>query len=193
MGKQFEKLADSLVETGRCKAEDREIIVYGLTTATELGASILTTVALGFAFGLVVESLVFLASFSFLRSYAGGAHAENAITCYFISSFTVIAILAMTKFTPRAYMVAISLVFILIAVPVILKLAPVQAPTKPLDDVEIKHYRKITVKNLILECVLIIVLLALSMHRIVLVISSGFILTALVIYIAHRSEQKKSR
>ena len=50
--------------------EDNNVIVYGLSAGIEPVFNIITKILLGFLFGLVLESLVFLLSFSVLRIHA---------------------------------------------------------------------------------------------------------------------------
>ena len=130
------KLADVLIEKNISKIEDREIIIYGLSTGMELVLNTATTIVLGLVFGMVLESIIFSLSFSAIRIYAGGYHCQKAINCYFFSSGIVILVLAIVKFTPSKYILKISIFILLISVPVILKLAPVETPTKLLDEME---------------------------------------------------------
>ena len=53
------------IEKEICKNEDKEIIIQGLTSDIELIFNIVITIILGVIFCLVIESLVFLISFSF--------------------------------------------------------------------------------------------------------------------------------
>ena len=48
--KKIEYLADMIVESDRYDSTEKEIIVYGLASAVEQGASILITAVLGGAF-----------------------------------------------------------------------------------------------------------------------------------------------
>ncbi|KXL52181.1 accessory egulator protein B [Anaerotignum neopropionicum] len=135
--KQMEKLADVLIKNDMTKGQNKEVIVYGLSVGTELAFNIITTVVLGIMFGLVLESLVFLGSFSFIRTYAGGYHCKKAINCYLMSSGVIILVLGVIKFTPEGYMLFLGVAMLLIAIPVLLKLAPAETPSTEPEDVEI--------------------------------------------------------
>lgn len=89
---QMEKLADVLVKNDLTKGQDKDVLVYGLSVGTEIAFNIITTVVLGFMFGLELESLVFLGSFSFIRTYAGGYHCKKAMNCYLMSSAVIILV-----------------------------------------------------------------------------------------------------
>jgi len=136
----IEKYVDSLAMNGKCKIEDKELIIYGIHSMIEYTFNIFSTVVLGFLFGLVVESLVFLASFSFIRTYAGGYHARTALRCYFIS----IGIVFFVLLALRAGIInnVFSFLLVALATPIVLTLSPIQDINKPLDKSEIKVYRK---------------------------------------------------
>lgn len=178
---QITKLADVLIEKGISENEDKEIIVYGLASGMELVFNIITTIILGLIFGLFMESFVFLISFSFIRIYAGGYHCQKAINCYFFSSGIVVLVLFIIKFTPKWYILAISLVILLISVPIILKLAPVETKTKPLDELEQKHYGKKTIIHLSIECVVILILFIADLPILAFVICLGVVVVAVLV------------
>lgn len=184
--KEFTQLADVLIEKEISKNEDRDIIIHGLSSGIELVFSVITTITLGFAFGLLVESLIFLISFSFIRTYAGGYHCQKAINCYFFSSGIVVLVLVIVKFTPTGYILATSLAMLTISVPIILKLSPMETETKPLDEVEKEHYRRITIQNLIIECLIISVLFVTGINKFAFVISLGVMVSAGVVVLQRK-------
>ncbi len=180
---KIRKFVDVLVEKGISKNEDKEIIVYGLCSGIEFVLNIITTIALGFIFGLVIESLVFLISFSLIRAYAGGYHCKKAINCYFFSSSIVILMLSILKFTPKRYILAISILMLFVCVPIILKLAPMETPTKPLEKVEKKYFRKKTRLHLGVECIVVILLFLFELYNISYVICLGILVTAGLVFL----------
>lgn len=184
--KQMTKLANMLTEKEISKSEDREIIIYGLTSGIDLVFNIITTIMLGFVFGLIIESLVFLISFSLIRTYAGGYHCKKATNCYFFSSVIVVLVLSMVKFTPKEYILAISLVLLPISVWVILKLAPVETETKSLDEVEKKHYREKTILHLYMECVVITILFVFKSYILGYVVCLGIIVSAILVLFGYK-------
>ena len=178
IAKQIEKFTEILIEKEISKADDKDLIVYGLSTGIELCFNILTTIVLGFLFGLVFESLVFLVSFSLIRTYSGGYHCQKAVNCYLMSSGIVVSVLVIVKFTPKEYMLIISAVLLLFSIPILLKFAPTETLTKPLDDDERKHYRKKMVKDLFCECVVIPVLFAMELRSFGFVVCVGLMVSA---------------
>lgn len=134
------KYVNSLAMYGKCKTEDKELILYGIHSMIEYIFNIFTTMVLGLLFGLVIESLVFLVSFSFIRTYAGGYHSRTALSCYFISVGIVLSVLLVLRMGVMNS--AYSFLLVAISVPVVLILAPVQDINKPLDKSETNVYRK---------------------------------------------------
>ena len=132
--KRVEKFVDVLIERDISKYGDRDLIIYGLCTGIEIAFNILTTIVLAFLFKLIIESIVFLIFFSFIRTYTGGYHCQNAINCYFLSSSAIVIVLMIIKITPKEWMYVVCIITLVISVPTILKFAPVETATKPLDE-----------------------------------------------------------
>lgn len=182
LSKSVEKFVDVLLTNGIGKKEDKEIIVFGLMSGIKLILNILTTILLGLIFGLVIESLLFLISFSFIRTYTGGYHAKNAINCYLFSSVVVVLVLIAIKFTSVQYVFIASILIFLISMPILLKFAPVEARTKPLDEIERKYFRKKGIINLSIECILIFVMFILDFNKLGYTISLGILISAILVF-----------
>ena len=178
---QIERLADVIIENKLSKTNDREIIIYGLTTGIEIIFNIFTTMILGFIFGLVFESLVFLIAFSMIRTYAGGYHCVKAINCYLFSSTIVILVLSIVKFTPDKYIFIISVILFILSLPILFEFMPVDTKTKSLDADEKKYFRKKAVTNLLIEIVIIIALFYISEYSFGYVVSLSIMVTAFLI------------
>lgn len=183
---QMYELADVLIKKEIIVSNDREIIVHGLTSGIELIFNIITTLALGWFFGLVIESLIFLVSFSLIRTYAGGYHCEKATSCYFMSSGIVVLVLSIVKFIPKKYILVISLVMLLISIPIILKLAPIETKSKPLDEVERKYFRKKTILHLSLECIVVTILFLFQIYYFGYVICLGISVSAMLVLFGYK-------
>lgn len=134
-----EKIVATLIKNGKCKEEEKEIVIYGLQMGIEIFFNIITTIIIAILFGMVLETLVFSISFFFLRSYCGGIHARNGIECYFFSVATLITVLLVQKYD------IISLLFtgicLLFGTIIILLIAPIGDAKKPIDDIEKKVYK----------------------------------------------------
>lgn len=183
IAKKLEEFVAVLIKKEISKSEDKDVIVYGLLTGIELAFNCITTIILGFMFGLLIESVIFLVAYSFLRAYVGGYHCKTAINCYFLSSGIVVLVLAITKFTSNQHMFITSFFVLLVSVPTILRLAPMEATYKPLDELEQKHYRKKAVTNLIIECILIGVLFTLELHTYAFIVCLGIMISSGLLFL----------
>lgn len=188
--KLVENFIDLLIEKNITKFEDREIIIYGLTNALSIVFNIITTILLGVIYDLFLESVIFLISFSCIRSYAGGYHCENPIMCYILSSFIVILTLSVIKFIPDNYIFLLSICIVLISSIVILIFAPVETLTKPLDNIEKRYFRKKTIQNLSISILIIIILFIFKINNISFTISLSIMMSAVFIIMQKLSNKK---
>ncbi len=179
--KEFEKLTDAMIENGQCEKENREMVIYGLSMGIELLFNLLSTIVIGLFLGMLVESLLFLLAYPFLRTYAGGYHCEKAINCYFVSIGIIVIVLLLVKYAPTRYILISSLFSLSLSIPTILKLAPVDTINKKLDADEYKYFRKKTITNLIVECILIVILAVFKLYNYVFLISLSFLVTAFML------------
>ena len=168
---KIEVYVDYLVKNKKCKTENKEIVVYGINTSFSYLLNFITTIFIGLLFGMITESIIFLISFSLIRSFSGGYHCRNTMTCYLSSSLIVVISLLILKIVPINYMVRATFAILLVSVPFIMKIAPVEAVSKPLDDIEKNIFRKKTIENLIIECLLISVLFWFGYYSYVFIVS----------------------
>lgn len=75
-----------------CKDEGQknnfDLYEYAVYIILSSAFHIITVIALGLCFNLLVESLVFYFSFIAIRKFAGGYHAKTPTRCYIISIIT---------------------------------------------------------------------------------------------------------
>lgn len=179
--KKITNLVDLLEEREIVQKEDKELVVYGLLTGSKLVLNTITTILLGALFGLALESIFFLCTFSWIRTYAGGYHCEKAIHCYFFSSIIVAGSLGVIRFTPGEYYLGVGLAMLVVSLPLLLKCAPIETVTKPFDDDEYRYYRKKMVTHLAIECGAAIVLSLCNQPLFSYMICCGIALSALLV------------
>lgn len=95
---------------------------------------------IGMVFGKLPESILFMAAYIPLRSYAGGYHAKTAVRCYFFSIVMISAVLWVMRYMNYSGLICGCLSAI--SGSVIWFLVPVEDRNKPLDDLEKVVYRK---------------------------------------------------
>jgi len=149
----FDKIATALVVNETISAEDKEIYEHGLRYITATLLNIATTLIIGFIFGMVWESILFMASYIPLRTYAGGYHARTPLRCYIFSVILIIAVLLGIKYI--SYNDISLLVITFISGAIIFIFAPLGDENKPLDALETRIFKKRTRIILFLEIGLI--------------------------------------
>ncbi|MDK2802084.1 MAG: accessory gene regulator B family protein [Oscillospiraceae bacterium] len=187
---QIKKLVNKFTEQGISRFEDEDSIVYGLSLGIEISLNIITTIILGVAFNLVLESFIFVITFSLLRGYVGGYHCEKSSNCYFLSIGIVVLVLIMVKFILKEYMIMISIVLSIFSLPIILKLAPSEAKHKPLDHSERIRYRKKSMLYLFIEFGLMTVLFLLKFYNLGFIICMSISMSAVSVFLNRGSHIK---
>ncbi len=135
-----ERITEWLLANEAIPREDKEIYRYGIQQGMIALVNLGTTVVIGLVFGKLLESLLFMAAYIPLRSYAGGYHAKTAVRCYFFSIVMMGAVLWVMRYVMYSALICGCLTAI--SGSVIWLLVPVEDRNKPLDDVEKVVYRK---------------------------------------------------
>lgn len=104
-----------------------------------------TLLAIGYLFGMVVESVIFYVSFIAIRKFAGGYHAMTPLRCYLFSTITIFISLLLLQQLSN-FSKTITCVFILIAlvsIICIIVLSPLDSGNKPISNKKEKKVYKI--------------------------------------------------
>lgn len=174
------KVVDWLIVNGTVKAEDRQIYLYGLQQGLMMILNIITTVIIGFCFSMVWQSIIFMVAYIPLRSFAGGYHARTQLKCYILSIMLTVVVLIMIKSIPATDIPIIALTGI--ASGIIAWLSPMEDSNKPLDEVELKVYRKRARLILIIKICIIAISLLSKLYTMALTIAiSLFALSVMLI------------
>lgn len=84
-----------------CKDEGQknnfDLYEYAVYIILSSAFHIITVIALGLCFNLLVESLVFYFSYIAIRKFAGGYHAKTPTRCYIVSIITIVLMLCIIK------------------------------------------------------------------------------------------------
>lgn len=135
-----DKIAAGLVASGTINAEDREIYKFGLKYIANIFLNAATTLIIGFIFGMVWQSVLFMVSYIPLRSYAGGYHARTPLRCYIFSVIFTACVLLGIKYIPYDSILLLTMTFVSGAM--IFVFAPVGDENKPLDATETMVFKK---------------------------------------------------
>lgn len=135
-----ERVTEWLIVNETMAREDKEIYRYGIQQGMIALLNLGTTVVIGLVFGKLLESILFLAAYIPLRSFAGGYHAKTVVRCYFFSIVMISAVLWVMRYVTYSGLICGCLTAI--SSGAIWFLVPVEDRNKPLDDVEKVVYRK---------------------------------------------------
>lgn len=166
-----EKIADKLQCNNIIDDERYEICRYGINQLFTTILDFATILFIGFVFNMVLEGIIFTATYIPIRIYAGGYHAKTPQRCWMFSAIMLLIVLCIIKYTPNNQIFFwIYTVLSLISCVIIWTLSPVEDKNKKLDEQENIVYHQRTKYILYAEISLSIVLYALRCYSIVMVL-----------------------
>lgn len=151
-------ITQRLVNNNIIDFDDIDIYIYGFQLFFATLFKGIGLLIIGATLGYIKEILVFIATFSVLRVYAGGYHSPSYLKCFIITViFTLISILGGELLTYLNHFY-LTLGILIIATILILIYAPVDSENRPLTESEHKRYRKISIFIIMLQVLIIILL-----------------------------------
>ncbi|MVB10141.1 Accessory gene regulator protein B [Caprobacter fermentans] len=181
-----------LLKGGLLSPEDYEIYLYGVETALLQSIHILTMLVVGFCLDAKLETLTFIVFYSIIRIYAGGFHATTKLCCYFISWIMISSAILIVKLLPISIMPTFSIGIYSLSLIIVFVLSPVGNKNKPLDLLEIHHYKTI-VRKLLLAELFISVFVYFASVRIFCVISISLAFVALMLILGTVQNSKSHK
>ena len=166
---------------GLVNNENRDIYLFGIQQFLMMVLNLISMIFIGVLFQQTIQCLFYMALFIPLRSYAGGYHACSSRRCYVYSMLCITIAMVIIKID---LLNTISLSCIAaICGAIIFKLAPVEDCNKPLDDVEIIHYRIRSQVVLVIEGLFLIASLTLKWETGVICTSLAFLTLCIMLMI----------
>lgn len=181
-------IAEQLIENGTIDSENREIYSYGVEQALVMLMNIITTLVIGFCFGMIWQSIIFMIIYLPLRSFAGGYHASTVLRCYMFGIILTITYLCINKYIPDTDFV-ISIITVIASV-ILFMLAPVETNNKPLDHTELSMYKKRTRIILLSDICIITILLAFDLNSIALCIGIALLVLSFMVILGKVNQIK---
>lgn len=139
----FKRLSRTIVnkamQNGIIEPEYIDENIYGLNAFLTITVNILTAAVIGIVFHMLWETATFIFVFKSLRKYVGGSHEDTAIKCYISSCILYVLILIAIKYYPLSGLITTIVMFV--SSVILFCLSPVEAPNKPLDDIEKKVFK----------------------------------------------------
>ena len=138
--------------------EDEEIYAYGTEMLYSAVVNIAAAILIALITKTVAQSAAFLAAFFILRQYAGGYHAKTHAGCLTIFTVVMLGFTAAVYFMPSNFYLSLSVLCSAVATLLVIWLAPVEHPNKPLDPKERPALRAKSVVFVIAAAVLSMIL-----------------------------------
>jgi accessory gene regulator B len=160
MDKVLDYVVKYLIRQCVITEEDEEIYFYSFKVVFLIGMTILLVLTASIYLKCLLESAIFLLFLAPLRTYAGGYHAESPWGCFVLYITLNFSAVAISRIIPEDGYFILMATALPLAMLVILFLAPVAAPRKPLLEYETKKYKRTSIIIGAFECVSLFILFA---------------------------------
>lgn len=139
MERLSEKIIQYMIKNSILSEDDKEIYAFGLTQMIRALSTIITTIFIGFCFGKIIESIVFVVFTALIRTNPGGYHSDSPVGCYFISVISIIITLYLVG--KQVFNVRLMVVLLAVSFVVFIKYEPIGHVNKVLDKMEESTYK----------------------------------------------------
>ena len=140
MERLSEKIIQYMIKNSILSEDDKDIYAFGLTQMIRALLTIITTIFIGFCFGKIIESIVFVVFTALIRTNSGGYHSDSPVGCYFISVISIIITLYLVG--KQVFNVRLMIVLLVVSFVVFIKYAPIGHFNKVLDEIEVSTYKR---------------------------------------------------
>jgi accessory gene regulator B len=149
LNKMSKYIVESLIRNEIILSEQVSIYNFGIEALIFKVINILAILTIGLCFGMVVETITFLISFSMIRIYAGGYHAKSRLRCFMISILIIFFSLLIIKMSILQN-ILMDIFLLILSFLLIYIFTPSDNQNKVLDSLERLRYRRISVIILLL-------------------------------------------
>lgn len=140
-----------LIQHESMDVDEEEIVRYGLEICILKVLFTMCTIVIGILMHSFYECVIFLVFFSFLRTSAGGYHADTRLQCFFESMLSYAVVIALLNIVHSNFYSMLAIFLITLASSVLIWIyAPVDTHNKNLDENDRKYF---AVKTKIILCV----------------------------------------
>ncbi len=186
------KVCEKLLRDKVIQEEEKDIIQYGLHQGGMLFVNICTLMIVCTTIGCATQGFWFLVYFWPLRIYAGGYHADTEKKCYFLSTFSEIAIFLIAHFFDFTRGIEIILITLTLMV-IIFLMTPQDTENRRLSDKEKTVYKKKVNKVLVFHVISFVMMYLIDKKEIWEIILLSQALMAFILIIGHMKEILKSK
>lgn len=179
----FHKACEHIIN----KAADNDLIqealkpeyVYGLELIVSAVINYSTIIAIGAIMNMTAEAVAFLIIYTTMRRYIGGFHFNSQIICYLSNFIVCPLVLCMIKYL-YFNAVVYTVIFTVLSV-LLLRLAPIPAENKAIDEKEEKIYKMVSYFLIIIIAVIYIICLHFNFYAAKVITISVFMVSVFAI------------
>jgi accessory gene regulator B len=131
LNKLAAKISSKMLQRGIISDEMFDIYVYGFELVLSFLFGVAVMLFIGIVSDRIFHTLIFLLVFVTLRSFTGGYHANTYGVCFMVTISIFVVTLLLSEYINISWWYYCFL--LLIGVPIIYVVAPIEHPNKPLD------------------------------------------------------------
>lgn len=136
-----------LIISGTVEEDDNELYEYAVSCTIMNISPLLIMVVLGIISELIIESILIILPFFFIRSYSGGYHAQSRLCCFIFSCLTLAGMLWAST---QIEIGIISTMVLIISCITLIILSPIESDSHPISSTERLYYRKCVIKYILI-------------------------------------------
>ena len=136
-------IAHSFVVNHIVEESKEKIYAYGMELLISDVLNTVIIVCIASVFHMILETIIFMGMFIVLRYFVGGFHAKTHLTCMLTLVAVMVMFCLVVKFMPIDYIKPIGIVGLILSLTIIVCLAPVTHPNKPISAERKQHLRKL--------------------------------------------------
>lgn len=140
-----------LICSGTVEEDDNELYEYAVTCTIMNASPLLIMILLGSISGLLIESILIILPFSFIRSYSGGYHAQSRLCCFIFSCLTLAGMLWTSTHIEIGI---ISTVVLILSCFILIILSPIESDSHPISSTERRYYKKCVIRYILIFLVI---------------------------------------
>lgn len=177
---------------GMITKENINVYRYGYTLMFEMLINVIIAFIIGFFFHELSVVTFFLLSFIPLRSYCGGYHAPKAWMCVLLSNTFIIVVILFSENMDLNSNINFMFLVEIVCIGLIILMAPIQSPSKKLNENERILYKKYIRLILVIQLIIEMFFFAFGLNKFgnIIIISHVIQLLALNLALYERIKKK---
>lgn len=185
-----QRVVDYFVKEEVIKSEDADIYILGVGQSISLVINIFTIIGIAVLLDAKLEALIFSAFYYMLRSFAGGIHAKSPLSCYLYSLILIFVSLLTIKYMSIPY----GWVFVttIVVAVFVLKMAPVENISKPLDKAEKDYFKRVTCKMVFIELIIFVLCYTFQIWMVAKCVTVALVITAILLILEKLRKKLKT-